>query len=714
MAYEHLSWASKTDMGRKRKNNEDNHICLPQSGIFCVADGMGGMSAGEVASGIIVETIKENFETEARPMSASEKSRKAIAALTVANERIHEAARARGLQTVGSTVVVAAFDGKNPARLTIVHAGDSRCYRFRDGELLQLTTDHSVAQAVGVDEKKLSAMFRGVVTRAIGTVDVIEPERTNIQTKAADVYLICSDGLTRMIPDSAITEILTKHSGEPLLKRAETLINAANEAGGDDNVTTVLIEVKQWDEEAVKAAGHDADEPPSSAGATITGADGEERDTEDGITPVSQAAIPVGDLSKRLNSSGSAVPSNTSSPMTQTLGPGLAKDGAAHGESGKSSGSKTIPIVIGALILIAGVVAFLVFGNRLKAGGKGGTQNPDAGTNKIVQPVAPPIPLAKPEFRLTDGGRSFEIVVKGQATVEPIEDGAWDVVKTYQSAFDEWCNANPSETTKNAAQWIALWDEFSEAQTATQRAAAFSRRLQMLQQIASVLPRTTVATPNPIPDEPRAMCRTYAALHGVVVAGLVQFREKNAEAFSFPSPEDRLRLREVESRCGVKLKPEVAKRVEYLADEARHLRVLPLQNAEIRSLVWHESQVETFVKAVQNWQILALGATRAAATELRDSIGIPEIPDRAGRKVSRAELLGSLSESSVSWIAAIRSAVATSTDPISIVDFSDSFIEQLQRKDATPAQSIQCYRAYLYCVSRAWTLKRDLGEGKDK
>lgn len=269
MAYEHLSCASKTDVGRKRKNNEDSHICLPQCGIFCVADGMGGMSAGDMASGIVVAAMREAFENDKRPLGASEKAASVIAALRVANTRVRDAARSRGLAQVGSTVVVAAFDGKNPEWLTIVHAGDSRCYCFRNGELTQQTTDHSVAQAAGVDEKKLSAIFRGVVTRAIGTVEEIDPERTDRQTQPGDLYLICSDGLTRMVQDRDIAKILADHAGESLQQRADALVAAANAAGGDDNVTAILIAVGSWKPGVVQhdepdRTGYGDDEPATS------------------------------------------------------------------------------------------------------------------------------------------------------------------------------------------------------------------------------------------------------------------------------------------------------------------------------------------------------------------------------------------------------------------------------------------------------------------
>lgn len=276
MAYENLNWAAKTDVGRRRKNNEDAVVGLPARGIFCVADGMGGMAAGEMASKLVVTTLAQILDCDTPPASAGDRARRVMEAISVANERIIEATEAKGRASAGSTVVVLAFDGRNPARAAIVHAGDSRCYRFRRGELQQLTTDHSVAQAVGVEEKRLSAIFRGVVTRAVGTMENVNPERTNVAVEPGDLFLVCSDGLNRMLPDSRIGELLNETAEQPLAARVDALVEAANTAGGDDNVTCLLVEVGAWKPEDV-LPGSESDETLSDTQPTAIITDAIER-----------------------------------------------------------------------------------------------------------------------------------------------------------------------------------------------------------------------------------------------------------------------------------------------------------------------------------------------------------------------------------------------------------------------------------------------------
>ena len=325
MAFEHLTWASKTDVGHKRKNNEDSHVCLPNHGVFCVADGMGGMAAGDMASSMIVTTLREQIEAEKTSdasQAAAAKASRAISALRLANDRIRMEAKNRGLRSVGSTVVLVAFDGKDPSRVVIVHAGDSRCYRFRNNELLQLTTDHSVAEAVGVDEKKLSAMFRGVVTRAIGTMEEIDPERTNMEVQAGDLYLINSDGLTRMVTDEEIVQILARTANESLQQRADALVAAANNNGGDDNCTVVLVSVAQWTPptgETATGTGTETDTAVDGDTSTSTSPGDEDSETQDEITPPPPPA----------RSSAAATESGTTQPPAETVTPPPAEAGAS-------------------------------------------------------------------------------------------------------------------------------------------------------------------------------------------------------------------------------------------------------------------------------------------------------------------------------------------------------------------------------------------------
>lgn len=255
MAHEYLAWAARTDKGRKRSGNEDAHACIPRCDVFCVADGMGGMAAGEMASATVVGAVQDRFTElaaagSADALSAMEKAELAVGALREANTIIRRIVRERELETAGSTVVLAAFDRNHPARVAVVHCGDSRAYLLRKGRLRQMTTDHSVAQAVGAREENLAPMFRSVVTRAIGTLEEIKPDCRVEDTQPGDVLLLCSDGLSRMVNDRKIEQLLSRGIHQPLVELADLLVAEANAAGGHDNITVILVHAPDTDSQA--------------------------------------------------------------------------------------------------------------------------------------------------------------------------------------------------------------------------------------------------------------------------------------------------------------------------------------------------------------------------------------------------------------------------------------------------------------------------------
>ena len=227
--------AARTDVGREREGNEDSYLERPP--LFAVADGMGGAAAGEIASGILVETLSAAYDAGGMPDALA-------AAIQEANGDIHSRARSdRELAGMGTTVT-AAWVGD--ATLTIAHVGDSRCYRFRDGRFEQLTDDHSlVGGLVRLGELTKAEAERhpqrSVILRAVGVeaqveVDVIEEELVD-----GDVYLICSDGLSGMVRDEVLEETLRAGAETP--STAEMLIDLANECGGHDNITAVLFRI---------------------------------------------------------------------------------------------------------------------------------------------------------------------------------------------------------------------------------------------------------------------------------------------------------------------------------------------------------------------------------------------------------------------------------------------------------------------------------------
>jgi PPM family protein phosphatase len=226
-----------TDTGRQRRANEDS--VLARSPLFVVADGMGGAQAGEVASRIAVEAFQGGLEDSAQPELA-------LAALAhTANSRIHELSHVNAEQAGMGTTLTAVYVGEE--EVAIAHVGDSRAYCFRDGQLQRLTDDHSLVdelmrQGRLTPEEALEHPQRSVITRALGPEGMVEVDTRSVRGRPGDVYLLCSDGLTTMIGEEQIAAVLLAN---PRLRDAgEALIAAANEAGGRDNITVVLLRLE--------------------------------------------------------------------------------------------------------------------------------------------------------------------------------------------------------------------------------------------------------------------------------------------------------------------------------------------------------------------------------------------------------------------------------------------------------------------------------------
>lgn len=243
----------RTDVGRRRKINEDSFLVSPESSLFAVCDGMGGHNAGEVASGMAIETIaafieRSGVEKEITwpwglDANLSFDGNRLKTAVRLANAKVYQAADNREeLTGMGTTVVASLVSGKT---LTIASAGDSRCYLVRAGELRQLTRDDSwVSAALGEGILNSDDVehhpLRNVITKAVGARDTIDLDLVEHQLEPGDLLLLCSDGLHGMINDQEIGRILGT-GADPLEDTSARLIDAANEAGGRDNVTVVLL-----------------------------------------------------------------------------------------------------------------------------------------------------------------------------------------------------------------------------------------------------------------------------------------------------------------------------------------------------------------------------------------------------------------------------------------------------------------------------------------
>jgi serine/threonine protein phosphatase PrpC len=238
-------------VGRQRQHNEDAFLVEANAKLFLVADGMGGHAAGEIASRIAVETISEFIlHTEedegtwphAYDEHLKRSTNRLMAALKLANTRVLEAMRKDArLRGMGTTVVASLVDGDT---VSVAHVGDSRAYLIRSAQLSRITNDHSwvfeqVQAGMLTEAEAERHPLRNVITRALGGALSVAPDASEIECRAGDIYLLCSDGLTGMLPEEQILRVLTEH--EDLEAACNLLIDQANERGGYDNVTAVLV-----------------------------------------------------------------------------------------------------------------------------------------------------------------------------------------------------------------------------------------------------------------------------------------------------------------------------------------------------------------------------------------------------------------------------------------------------------------------------------------
>ena len=245
--------AGETNVGRKRNHNEDNFAIMPDFGLFLVADGMGGHASGEVASKMAVDAMQEFFsQTQDDPertwpykmdRSKGYEENRLITGIKLANLRIYETAQREAKKRGMGTTFVAIFAANDG--VYVAHVGDSRVYRFRDGKLEALTEDHSLLNDY-IKMKRLTAEeianfpTRTSSSGALGMKDTVKVDTRFEVPQLNDVYLLCSDGLCGPVKDEQMGTILAEHHVD-LKIAASKLIEAANENGGPDNVTAVLV-----------------------------------------------------------------------------------------------------------------------------------------------------------------------------------------------------------------------------------------------------------------------------------------------------------------------------------------------------------------------------------------------------------------------------------------------------------------------------------------
>lgn len=235
--------AGTTHAGRKRRRNEDAYVVAPP--LFAVADGVGGAQAGEIASSLAAAAVQE------LEGSVDSGERRVAELIGEANRRVYErSSEDEAVSGMGTTMTVALLED---AEVAIGHVGDSRAYLIRGADLEQLTEDHSLVAEL-VRSGKLSPQEaeshpqRSVITRALGNDPDVDVDAFTVESRAGDVFLLCSDGLTTMVSDETIQQAVEEHRGR-LDKAAKELVKLANKAGGEDNITIVAFELTDEPEE---------------------------------------------------------------------------------------------------------------------------------------------------------------------------------------------------------------------------------------------------------------------------------------------------------------------------------------------------------------------------------------------------------------------------------------------------------------------------------
>ncbi len=255
----HIEAGARTDLGRVRKNNEDCYSIDSSLQLYVLSDGMGGEAHGEVASKLAVQTIlthcRQSENSRATPIfgesstDVSDRTNRLASAIHLANRKVFETASSNEEQRgMGATIVAAWIEAQ---RLSIAHVGDSRAYLLRAGSMDQLTADHSlVAEKVRVGiltpQEADASEMQSVLTRAVGTSNTVEVDTDEQVLLAGDFVLLCTDGLTRMVTDPEIASmLLTSTSAQ---EAAERLVDLANDNGGVDNVSVIVLRVSEKSE----------------------------------------------------------------------------------------------------------------------------------------------------------------------------------------------------------------------------------------------------------------------------------------------------------------------------------------------------------------------------------------------------------------------------------------------------------------------------------
>lgn len=248
--------AAKSDVGRKRQGNEDNFCLAPDLGLFIVADGMGGHAAGEVASRLAVDTIREwvakylggtDAAVVGKPVpTCSREANFLLSSIRLANRVIYDAAQGRREYAGMGTTLVSVLAVND--HVALAYVGDSRIYRIRGEQIVQLSRDHSLVQeqvehGIISPEEAQESQYKHLITRALGLKESVEVDLTEQPVLPGDLLLLCSDGLSDLLEDEEMLAIVRGHGDNPE-KACQALVDRANYKGGDDNITALLIQAR--------------------------------------------------------------------------------------------------------------------------------------------------------------------------------------------------------------------------------------------------------------------------------------------------------------------------------------------------------------------------------------------------------------------------------------------------------------------------------------
>lgn len=240
----HLAAAALTDTGRIRLLNEDAVLCRPEWGVFAVSDGMGGAEGGRESSAFITRALEDGFAHPAVPAALRSFAYRLLVATQAINQagrQIKAFAAERHFAGTGATVVALLFDQRGSGQAALLHAGDSLAYRLRGTRMNRLVAPHSLAALYGTPPENLPNALRHVITRSVGQADQTPLEPTRADVQSGDTFLLCSDGLSGMLSEQRMAELLWGTARTSPATTASRLIHEANAAGGPDNISAVVI-----------------------------------------------------------------------------------------------------------------------------------------------------------------------------------------------------------------------------------------------------------------------------------------------------------------------------------------------------------------------------------------------------------------------------------------------------------------------------------------